>query len=60
MTFIEDKIRDARLRYLGHIRRRGMDTPMKRCEMLDRPNHKRSRVRSKKSGTKLFDTIERR
>jgi len=32
---IEDKIRDARFRWFGHIRRRSMDAPVRRCEKLD-------------------------
>ena len=46
---IEDKIRDARLRCLGHIRRRSMDAPVRRCEKLGRLDHKWSRGRPKKS-----------
>ena len=29
---IEDKIRDVRLRWFGHIRRKSMDAPVRRCE----------------------------
>jgi len=36
VTSIEDKIRDARLRWFGHIRMRSVDAPVRRCEKLDR------------------------
>ena len=43
MAFIEDKTREARFRWFGHIRRRSMDAPLRRCENLDRPDYKWSR-----------------
>ena len=46
---IEDKIRETRLRWFGHIRRKSMDAPVRRCENIDRLNCKKSRCRSKKS-----------
>jgi len=46
---IEDKIREARLHWFGHIRRRSMDAPVRRCEKFDRPDYRRSRGRPKKS-----------
>ena len=46
---IEDKRRDARLRWFGLIKRRNMDALVRRCEMIDHPNYSRSRGRSKKS-----------
>jgi len=45
---IEDKIRDARLRWFGHISSRNMDAPLTRCERIDCLNY-RSRGRPKKS-----------
>jgi len=48
LASIEDKIKEARLGWFGRIRRRSMDAPMRRCEKLDRSNHKRSRGRPKK------------
>jgi len=35
MTSIEDKLREARLRWFGHIRKRNTDAPVRRCEMID-------------------------
>ena len=49
VTHIEDKLREARLRWFGHARRRIMDAPVRRCENIDRFDCKRSRGRPKKS-----------
>ena len=46
---IENKMRQTRLRWLGHVKRRGVDTQMRRCEMIDIPEGKRGRGRPKKS-----------
>ncbi|VFQ69868.1 unnamed protein product [Cuscuta campestris] len=32
MAPVEDKLREARLRWLGHVRRRDADAPVRRCE----------------------------
>ena len=32
---IEDKMRENRLRWFGHIRRRPMDAPVRRVEKID-------------------------
>ena len=50
---IQDKIREARLRWFGHIRR-SMDAPVRRCEKFDRPNYRRSRGRPKKSWSEVM------
>ena len=52
MASIEDKIREARIRWFVHIRRRSMDAPVRRCEKLDLLDHKKSRGRSKRVGAK--------
>jgi len=49
LASIENKIREVRLRWFGHIRRRNMDAPVRRCENLDHPDHKRSRGSPKTS-----------
>ena len=46
---IEDKMKEARLRWYGHIRRRPWDTPVRRYEMMECPEYRRSRGRPKKS-----------
>ena len=51
---IEDKIRDARFRWFGHIRRRSIDVPVKRCERIDQPEYIRSRGRPKKSWSEVI------
>ena len=50
---IEDKMRDARLRWFGHIRR-SMDAPMRRYKNFGRLHHRRSRGRPKKSLSKVI------
>ena len=42
-------MREARLRWFGHIRRRLMGAPVRRCETIEYPEYKRSRGRPKKS-----------
>ena len=49
MASIEDKMRETSLRWFGHVRRRPMDAPVKRCETVECLDYRRSRVRQKKS-----------
>ena len=46
---IEDKIRETCLRWFGHITRRSLDAPVRRCDEFDHPDYKRSRGKPKKS-----------
>jgi len=46
---IEDRIREARLRWFNHISRRNIDAPVRRCEKIERPEYRRNRGRPKKS-----------
>ena len=46
---IEDKMREKRFRWLGHVKRRSVDAPVRRCEMINIPEGKRGRGRPKKS-----------
>jgi len=46
---IENKIRETHLRWFGHIRRKSLDAPVRRCDKLDHLDYKRSRGRPKKS-----------
>ncbi|KAF3658046.1 hypothetical protein FXO37_14605 [Capsicum annuum] len=45
---LECKMREARLRWFGHVRRRGMDAPVRRCERLALDGFRRGRGRPKK------------
>jgi len=49
VTSVEDKMREARLRWFGHIRRRSRDAPVRRCETIVHSDYRRSRGRPKKS-----------
>ena len=42
-------MRESRLRWFGHIKRRSMAGPVRRCELIDLPGGKRGRGRPKKS-----------
>jgi len=46
---IEDKMRETRLRWFSHVKRRSVDAPVRRCELINIPEGKRGRARSKKS-----------
>ncbi|KAF3638512.1 hypothetical protein FXO38_22665 [Capsicum annuum] len=41
-------MREARLRWFGHVKRRGMDAPVRRCERLALDGFRRGRGRPKK------------
>jgi len=49
VTPIEDKMKEFRLRWFGHIRKRSMDAPVRRCENINHLDCERSRGRSRKS-----------
>ena len=46
---IEEKMRENRLRWFGHVKRWSMDDPVRRCERANIPRGKRGRSRPKKS-----------
>ena len=46
---IEDKMREIRLRWFDHVKRRSVDAPVRRCEMINISEDKRGRERPKKS-----------
>ena len=54
MASIEDKMRDARLRWYGHIRRRPWNAPVRRCETIECPDYRRSGGRPKKSWSEVI------
>ncbi|PHU20250.1 hypothetical protein BC332_11401 [Capsicum chinense] len=45
---VEDKMREGRLRWFGHVMRRGADAPVRTCERLALDGFRRSRDRPKK------------
>ncbi|XP_070015342.1 uncharacterized protein [Nicotiana sylvestris] len=45
---MEDKMREARLRWFGHMKRRSLDAPVRRCERLALTGMRRGRRRPKK------------
>ncbi|KAF3652347.1 hypothetical protein FXO37_17559 [Capsicum annuum] len=48
VTPVECKMREARLRWFGHVKRRGRDAPVRRCERLALDGFRRGRGRPKK------------
>jgi len=46
---VEAKMREARLRWFGHVKRRSTDAPVRRCERLALGGERRGRGRPKKS-----------
>ena len=46
---IEEKMRESRLRWFGHVKRRSVAAPVRRCEKINPPGGKRGRGRPKKS-----------
>ncbi|XP_047267018.1 uncharacterized protein LOC107853402 [Capsicum annuum] len=45
---VEDKMREVRLRWFGHVMRRGTNAPVRKCERLALEGFKRGRGRPKK------------
>ncbi|KAF3638194.1 putative pre-mRNA-processing factor 6-like [Capsicum annuum] len=48
VTSVECKMWEARLRWFGHVKRRGMDAPVRRCERLALDGFRRGRGKPKK------------
>jgi len=46
---IGDKLREIRLRWFGHVKRRSVDAPVRRCERISIPKGRRGRGRPKKN-----------
>ncbi|XP_019236534.1 PREDICTED: uncharacterized protein LOC109216790 [Nicotiana attenuata] len=49
LALVEDKMREARLRWFGHVKRRSTEAPIRRCERLALEDMRRDRGRPKKS-----------
>ena len=54
IALVVDKMRKARLRWFGHVKRRCVDTPVRRCERLAIEGRKRCRGRPKKYWEKVL------
>ncbi|KAG5592758.1 hypothetical protein H5410_043272 [Solanum commersonii] len=48
VTSVVDKLKEGRLRWFGNVKRRCVDAPMRRCEMLDIVGLRRDRSRPEK------------
>jgi len=51
---IEDKMREVRLCWFGHLRRRARDAPVRRCQMIECLEYRKSRGRPKKSWSEVI------
>ncbi|PHT97324.1 Calpain-type cysteine protease DEK1 [Capsicum chinense] len=51
---VEEKMREVRLRWFGHVMRRGTDAPVRRCERLALDGFKWGRGRPKKYGREVI------
>ena len=40
---LEDKLRESRLRWFGHVKRRSVSAPVRRCEAIDFLQYRRGR-----------------
>ena len=49
---IDYKMRKAKLRSFGHIKRRSMDVPMRRCEKIDLSGCRGVKIDRERVGTK--------
>ena len=51
---IEDKLSESRLRWFGHVRRRSVDAPVRKCRSISLPEGMRGRGRPKKSWKEII------
>jgi len=51
---LEDKLRETRLRWFGHVRKSSINAPMRRCEMINLSHCRRGRGRPKVSWSKVI------
>nr|XP_009774518.1 PREDICTED: uncharacterized protein LOC104224532 [Nicotiana sylvestris] len=49
VAHVEDKLRESRLRWFKHVKRRDIDAPVRRCERLTIAGQRRGRGRPRKS-----------
>lgn len=55
MTYVVDKMIEARLRWFGHLKRKCADALMRRRKMLNTVGTRRARGRSKKYQEKVIN-----
>ncbi|PHT92341.1 Meiotic recombination protein SPO11-2 [Capsicum annuum] len=55
---VENKLREVRLRWFGHVMRRDLDAPVRRCETLAMDGFRQARGRSKKYWREVRARIE--
>ena len=51
---LEDKLRESRLRWFGHVKRRCVNAPVRRCEKINLLQYKRGRGRPKMSWNEVI------
>jgi len=51
---IEEKLRETRLRLFGHVKRRGVNAPVRRCNAINLIHCRRRRGRSKMSWNEVI------
>jgi len=51
---LEHKMRETRLRWFGHVKRRSKDTPVRRCEGMTLADCRRGRGRPKKNWKEMI------
>jgi len=51
---LEDKLRETRLRWFGHVKRRSVDAPVRRCEAINFSHYTRERGRLKMSWNEVI------
>jgi len=54
VTPIEEKLKETRLRWFGHVKRRSVGAPVRRCEEINLQHFKRGRGQPKMSWNKVI------
>ena len=51
---LEDKMRETRLRWFGHVKRTSVDAPVSKCKTIDLRHYRRGRGRPKMSQNEVI------